>query len=49
MMMRMNWKKLVRWMMIYAAIIIGLWWLHNPLGMDPKGAVSTVKFVYAQF
>ncbi|MBL7983967.1 MAG: hypothetical protein JNM91_03170 [Flavobacteriales bacterium] len=39
----------LKWTVIYAALALGLWWLHNPLDVSMDAAASTVKFVYQQF
>lgn len=44
-----RWFRTVRWAMIYAALILGMYWLHDPLKVSMDAAASTVKFVYQQF
>lgn len=38
-----------KWTVIYAALAVGLWWLHNPFDVSMEAAASAVKFVYQQF
>lgn len=39
----------LKWAVIYTALALGLWWLHNPLNVGMEAAASAVKFVYQQF
>jgi hypothetical protein len=41
--------RIAKWTVIYAALGLGLWWLHNPTEVSMDAAKSTVKFVYQQF
>lgn len=43
------WARTVKWALIYAALIVGMWYLHNPTDVSMDAAKSTVKFVYQQF
>lgn len=43
------WTRTVKWALIYAALIVGMWALHNPTEVSMDAAKSTVKFVYQQF
>ncbi len=41
--------RIAKWTVIYAALALGMFWLHNPLDVSMDAAASTVKFVYQQF
>lgn len=44
-----NIRSTFKWTVIYTALALGLWWLHNPLEVGMEAAASAVKFVYQQF
>ncbi|MCC6839691.1 MAG: hypothetical protein IT230_05990 [Flavobacteriales bacterium] len=39
----------LKWALIYAALLAGLLWLHDPFQISMDAASSTVTFVYQQF
>lgn len=44
-----RWYRLAKWTVIYTALALGLYLLHDPLEVGMDAAASTVKFVYQQF
>lgn len=41
--------RIAKWTVIYAALALGMFWLHDPRDVSMDAAASTVKFVYQQF
>lgn len=41
--------RIAKWTVIYAALALGMLWLHDPRVVSMDAAASTVKFVYQQF
>lgn len=41
--------RLIKWMVIYLSLGLGMIWLHDPRHVSMDAAASTVKFVYQQF
>lgn len=41
--------RIAKWTVIYAALALGMLWLHDPRDVSMDAAASTVKFVYQQF
>ncbi len=41
--------RIIKWTVIYAALALGMLWLHDPRDVSMDAAASSVKFVYQQF
>lgn len=38
-----------KWILVYAGLVIGMLWLHDPFTVSMNAAESAVTFVYQQF
>ncbi len=47
--MKQRIASIAKWAVIYAALGLGLLWLHDPRRVSMDAAASAVKFVYQQF